>query len=210
MHFKDRTDAGRQVAEALSRGDFVDPVVLGLPRGGVVVGAEVAGKLDVPVHAFVAMKIGAPWNPEFGVGAVAEGSDEVVISAHLHDLSEDEVRNLAPGVAAQVRLRAAMYGAKRPVPALAARDVILVDDGLATGATAIAALRSLRRRSPRRLILAVPVGSLSAISAVVKETDSLVCLHSPAAFFAVGNHYHRFGQTTDDEVMNLLSASGAR
>lgn len=208
MHFTDRTDAGRQVAKALSGQDFVDPVVLALPRGGVVVGAEVAGKLDVPVYAFVAMKIGAPWNPEFGVGAVAEGSDEVVISAHRHGLSEDEVRSLAPEVSAQVRLRAAMYGATRPVPALAARDVILVDDGLATGVTAIAASRSLRRRSPRRLLLAVPVGSSSAISALAKETDWVLCLHSPAAFFSVGNHYDRFDQTTDDEVMDLLSASG--
>lgn len=209
MQFKDRTDAGRQLARRLRGQDFVDPVVLALPRGGVVVAAEVAARLDAPLDVFIAMKIGAPGNPEFGVGAVAEGSDDVVISAHPHGLSEDEVRSLAPAVAQKVRLRAAAYRAGRPAPEVAARDVILVDDGIATGVTALAALRSLRLRSPRSLLLAVPVGPRGLSSELLAEADAVICLHSPAAFFAVGNHYHHFDQTTDTEVLTLLSASGA-
>lgn len=210
MHFKDRADAGRRLAARLSGEELVDPIVLALPRGGVVVGAEVADTLDAPLDAFVAMKIGVPGNPEFGIGAVAEESDDIVISAYRHGLSADDVRSLAQDVSAQVRLRAATYRAGRPIPAVSARDVILVDDGLATGVTALAALRALRPRRPRSLLLAVPVGSPSAISELAPESDSVVCLYSPAAFFAVGNHYDRFDQTTDTEVLRLLSASGAR
>lgn len=210
MQFKDRTDAGRRLARRLRGRDFVDPIVLALPRGGVVVGAEVATRLDAPLDVFIAMKIGAPGNPEFGVGAVAEGSDDVVISAHRHGVSEDEVRALAPAVADKVRLRAASYRAGRPAPEVAARDVILVDDGIATGVTALAALRSLRLRNPRRLLLAVPVGPRGLSFDLSPEADAIVCLHTPAAFYAVGNHYHHFDQTTDAEVLTLLSASGGR
>lgn len=204
MQFEDRVDAGRRLAERLSRQSFVDPVVLGLPRGGVVVAAEVADLLDAPLHAFVAMKIGAPGNPEFGVGAVAEGSDDIVISARRHGISKDEVRSLVPEISAQVRRRAARYRAERPAPDVAGRDVIVVDDGLATGVTALAALRSLRARHPRRLLLAVPVGPPSVIASLTTEADLVTCLYAPAAFFAVGSSYHRFGQTSDEEVMTLL------
>lgn len=205
--FRDRQDAGDRLAERLNREHFTDPLVLALPRGGVPVGDVVASALGAPLQAFVARKLGAPGHPEFGIGAIAEGSDEVIVSdsAARLGLSAEEMANLAEEERPELERRVRLYRGGRPLPAVAGRDVVLVDDGLATGVTAEAALRSLRRRSPRRLVLAAPVCAPSTARRLGELADDLVCLHMPEDFRAVGSWYQDFAQTTDDEVLDILS-----
>lgn len=212
MRFRDRRDAGEQLAGRLAQTSPVAPVVLGLPRGGVPVAVEVADRLDAPVDVFVARKVGAPGHEELGIGAIAEGSDQLVVTDTAARLGVD--REQLDGLAEQARRelcrRVEAYCGDRPLPALDGRDVVLVDDGIATGVTAEAALRALRQRQPRRLILAVPVCSREAAGRMAALADEVVWVLSPATFFAVGEWYDDFAQIGDDEVTDLLAGSRHR
>lgn len=206
MLFKDRHDAGSRLAERLAREDLEAPVVLGLPRGGVPVAAVVASALEAPLDAFVARKVGAPGHPEFGIGAIAEGSDEIVVSesATRVGVSGEQLTQLAEQERPELERRVRMYRGDDPIPPLHGRDVVLVDDGLATGVTAEAALGSLRRHHPRRLVLAVPVCAPDTARRLADLADAVVCLAAPQGFRAVGEWYEQFEQTTDQEVLAAL------
>ncbi len=206
MLFQDRADGGRQLGRRLRDLGLRDPVVLGLPRGGVPVAAQVAGALGTTFDVFVSRKIGAPGNPEFGVGAIAEGADEPVASAVAANigLGPAELLELAGPERAELARRATVYRDGRPLPALAGKPVIVVDDGLATGVTAEAALRALRRERPQRLVLAVPVCAAETGARMADLADEVICLHTPADFLAVGQWYANFSQTSDEEVLQLL------
>jgi putative phosphoribosyl transferase len=211
MRFHDRRDAGRQLADRLATLPLHDPVVLALPRGGVPVAAEIASRLQAPLEVFLAAKVGAPGHEELGVGAVAEGLDVPVVgeaAAHL-GLSAQDVEHLASRARTKLDQRLALYRGARPLPPLEGRDVIVVDDGLATGATAEAALKALRGRGPRRLLLAVPVCARESAERLAGLADDVLCLATPADFLAVGAWYEDFSPTTDAEVLNLLGRAEA-
>ncbi len=209
--FKDRRDAGRRLAEQLEPFRAEDPVVVGIPRGGVPVAAEVARALGAPLDVAVVRKIGAPQNPEFAIGALAEGgvhilSEQVVRATGLSDAA---LRALIEGVERELAERVELYrGAREPV-AIAGRTVILVDDGLATGRSALAAVISLRKRGARRVILAVPVAAPTSVEALRAEADEVVCVEMPADLWAVGLWYEDFSPTSDDEVAALLAENAA-
>lgn len=204
--FRDRAQAGRVLAGRLRGLGLRSPVVLGLPRGGIPVAAEVAAGLGRPFEAYVARKIGAPGHEELGIGAVAEGLDEPVISgtAWALGMSTSDLEALARRERAEVSRRVGVYRAGRTLPEMRGKDVVLVDDGLATGVTAEAALRALRARQPSRLVLAVPVSARDAAARLAAVADDLVCEQEPAGFSAVGQWYEDFSQTTDEEVLTLL------
>ena len=211
MRFRDRSDAGRQLADRLVEFELVDPVVLGLPRGGIPVAAEIGARLGAPLEVFVARKVGAPGHEELGIGAVAEGSDELVVTDTARRLGLDEARmqELADRARREMHRRIETYRGGRELPELAGRDVVVVDDGLATGVTAEAALRALRARRPRMLILAVPVCAEEAATRLAPLADRVVCVMTRRDFFAVGQWYDDFGQTTDEEVADVLARGRA-
>ena len=211
MHFRDRREAGKLLGCRLHNESFVDPVVLGLPRGGVPVAYEVALVLGAPLEAFVARKVGAPGHEEFGIGAIAEGSDELVVteSAWTLGLSSQEIAALAAREGVELKRRVEQYRGGAPLPELGGRDVVLVDDGLATGVTAEAAVRSLRQRNPRRLIVAVPVCAPDTARRLAAIADHVVCLAAPTEFHAVGLWYEDFAATSDAEVRDLLRRAHA-
>jgi putative phosphoribosyl transferase len=211
MRFQDRTDAGRQLAERLAPLELTDPVVLALPRGGVPVAVEVASTLDAPLEVFVARKVGAPGRPEFGIGAVAEG-DGVVANediVQLLGLGSEEWDGLVAAERRELERRVDRYRGGRPLPELRGRDVVLIDDGLATGVTAEAALRALRSCEPRRLLLAVPACAPETAARLSAVADDVICVIAPPDFVAVGQWYERFDQTTDSQVLALLQRSVA-
>lgn len=209
--FRDRRDAGLQLADEVSRLGLVDPVVLALPRGGVPVAVEVAAALAAPCDVFVARKVGAPANPEFGIGAIAEGGAVVATDAvDALQLSEHDFAELAEAERGELARRVQRYRGGRGLPDLAGRDVVLVDDGLATGVTAAAALTALRAHAPRRLVLAVPVGAHQTVARMRRLADEVVCVTMPRDFYAVGQWYQNFEQTTDAEVLDLLAQSRPR
>ncbi len=211
MIFASRDHAGRalaqKVAEHLAPGGTPGtPLVLALPRGGVPVAAPVADLLGGDLDIVVARKIGAPAQPELGVGAIAEDGPPVFADAALHHLglTADDLADAVEKERAELRRRVRRYRGDRPAPRVTGRTVVLVDDGLATGITAHAALRWLHGRRPRRLVLAVPVCSREAHDALAADADSIVCLHAPRTFTAVGRWYADFGQLTDDDVERCL------
>jgi putative phosphoribosyl transferase len=211
MPFRDRVDAGRRLAQRLAAMELDSPVVLALPRGGVPVAAEIAAELGAPMEVFVARKVGAPGHEELGIGAVAEGLDGIVVSdtARRLGIGDRELQGLAERAHRELDRRVALYRGDRPLPALTGHSVVLVDDGLATGVTAEAALRSLRLTGPARLILAVPVCAPDTATRLGAVADEVVCAEAPAQFFAVGQWYQNFSQTTDDEVLDLLERGRA-
>jgi putative phosphoribosyl transferase len=206
--FIDRADAGAVLGERLRGEAWHRPVVLGLARGGVPVAGKVAEALGAPLEVMVCRKIGAPGNPEFGVGAVAaEGPpryDDSILAAL--GVTPDDLRACCEQEQAEARARLRRYRRGRAAVPLADRDLIVVDDGLATGVTARAALLQLRAANPRRLVLAVPVCAEDSEAALRAEGigDRVVCLHLPSEFRAVGLWYREFGQTSDDEVLTEL------
>ncbi|WP_326691678.1 phosphoribosyltransferase family protein [Streptomyces sp. NBC_01795] len=210
MRFRDRRQAGQDLAARLeewaARTDVVDPLVLALPRGGVPVAVPVAQVLHAPLDVLVVRKIGVPGRPEAGIGAIA-GEDPPLFDQQALEvlgLSEDRLAADVSRERAELRRREERYRRGRPAPAVKDRSVILVDDGLATGATARAALRHLRRQEPARLVLAVPVAAADTVARLRAEADDLLCLHQPAGFRAVGEWYENFEQVEDDEVIATL------
>ena len=206
MRFRDRHDAGRQLAERLRQETFVDPIVLALPRGGVPVGYEVAKALGAPLDVFVARKVGSPYQPEFGIGAVAEGGSAVRDDEALRvlRLSAAAFDRLVAAERVELERRVQRYRSGRALPPLQGRAVILVDDGLATGVTAEAALRALAALEPGRLVLAAPACAPDTANRLQTLADEVVCLLAPENFSAVGQWYEHFGQTSDEEVVRLL------
>jgi predicted phosphoribosyltransferase len=211
QRFRNRNDAGRQLAEKLAAyADRPDVLVLALPRGGVPVGYEVARALGAPLDVFLVRKLGVPGYEELAMGAVATGgvrvlNDEIVrglgISEHGIDVAvAREMEELAR--------RERLYRGDRPPPDVAGRTVILVDDGLATGATMRAAVAALREQQPTRIVVAVPTASPDTCEVLKAEADDVVCAITPEPFFAVGHWYEDFTQTTDDEVRELLARQG--
>ncbi|MDT3439656.1 MULTISPECIES: phosphoribosyltransferase [unclassified Pseudofrankia] len=206
--YADRRAAGRalagRVVPAVPEGEPV--IVLGLPRGGVPVAAEVARRLSAPLEAFGVRKLGAPGQPEFALGAIATGGIRVVNEAVVGrlGLTDAELETLVAREMAELARREHTYRDGRPAPALAGRTVVLVDDGLATGATMVAAARAARAAGAARLVAAVPVASPEGADAVLAEVDELVCPLYPPDFMAVGQFYDDFAATSDEEVRDLL------
>ncbi len=204
--FRDREDAGRQLAERLVQYRAEDPVVLALPRGGVPAGYEVARTLQAPLDTFIARKLGAPSEPELGMGAVAQDGTRVVNERIVREIgvSEAYIQWVAAKETAEAEWRLKLFRGDRPEPEVRERTVILVDDGIATGMTTQAAIQALRRQHPRRLILAVPVCAAQTADWLRQEVDELICLQAPSKLRAIGFWYQRFGQTSDEEVIELL------
>jgi putative phosphoribosyl transferase len=208
--FADRRAAGRALGERLSRDDPRDPVVLGLPRGGVILAAEVARALGAPLDVLVVRKLGLPWQPELAMGAIAAVGgtvetvrvESVLVAAHVDPDVFDEVRARE---LAELRRRESAYRGDRAPVDLEGRDVVVVDDGLATGATMRAAVVAVRRQEPERITVAVPIGSPTACAALAPEVDELVCLDAPFSFRAVGQGYADFSATSDEEVRAALA-----
>jgi putative phosphoribosyl transferase len=207
--FEDRADAGRQLADRLLRLRDERPIVLALPRGGVPVGYEVARALGAPLDVFLVRKLGVPGQRELGMGAIAPGDVQILNMEVIRALgiTREEVERIAAEERAELARRMLAFRGDRPMPAIRGRSVILVDDGLATGVTARAAIRALRQLGPKRIVLAVPVCAPETAEALRPDVDELVCVQSPHDFLAVGYWYHRFDQTSDNEVVELLGAA---
>jgi putative phosphoribosyl transferase len=188
---------------------LVSPVVLGLPRGGIPVAAEIAAVLGAPLEVFVAHKVGAPGHEELSIGALAEGLAEPVVSdtARQVGVSTADFEALAQKARRELERRVDRYRGDRLLPDLHNRDVIVVDDGMATGVTAEAAVRALRAHRPRRLLLAVGVCARQTAERLGSVADEVVCAEAPAPFFAVGQWYRDFSPITDDEVVDVLERS---
>jgi predicted phosphoribosyltransferase len=208
MLFRDRTDAGRQLAARLEGyAHRPDVLVLALPRGGVPVGYEVARALQAPLDVFLVRKLGVPGHEELAMGAIATGgvrvlNEDVVRALRIPDEVIDEV---AAEQQQELERRQRAYRGDRPATAVRGRTVLLVDDGLATGSTMRAAVAALRQRHPARIVVAVPVGSPETCAELGEEADEAVCARTPEPFHAVGLWYHDFSQTTDEEVRDLLA-----
>ncbi len=207
MLFADRREAGERLGVRLAGYAGPQTIVLAIPRGGVAVAAPVARRLGAPLGLVMPRKIPAPHNEELAVGAVAEDGtlyvDETLV-AYL-GVTEDYLRRETARQTEEIKRRMELYGRAGPAPEVTGRDVILVDDGVATGYTVLAALRFLRRRKPRRLILAVPVAAPEIILKLREEADKVVVVSTPEPFYAVGQFYREFTQTTDAEVLDLLA-----
>ena len=201
--FRDRLDAGRHLAVALERTQLADAVVVGLARGGVTVAAEVARRLSLPLDALAVRKIGYPWQPEYGIGAVTPGPGGVYLRSD-EGLDESQLRRVIEQAKAKAdALDLILHEFHRPLD-LHGKTAVLVDDGLATGATMMAAVRWARSRGAARVVVAVPVGAAQSARALCREADEVVCPHEQLNFGAVGFWYDVFTQVENEEVIALL------
>ena len=212
--FKDRAEAGRQLATAVVRLGLTDPLVLALPRGGVPVAAEVARALHAPLDLLIVRKIGAPGQPELAVAAIAEGNPPtVVIDESTSQVTEGDHAYIKREVRAQrgeIERRCNTYRRGRARLGVAGKTVVVVDDGIATGTTVRAALKALRRMRPAKVLLAVPVASNDTLDELSKLVDDVICLSQPGRFGSVGTYYADFHQVDDEEVIALLDAAAVR
>jgi putative phosphoribosyl transferase len=208
MLFQNRTDAGRQLAKALLKYKSRHPVILALPRGGVSVAAEVAVALDAPLDLLLVRKIGLPSQPELAMGAVTDGEEPTIIRnrdvIELSGISADEFDAVCEEERNEIERRRKRYLGDRARSKVKGQVVIIIDDGIATGATTLAAIRAVRRREPRELVLAVPVAPLDTINMLQPEVDAVVCLDTPEDLGAIGYFYRDFRQVSDDEVIAAL------
>jgi putative phosphoribosyl transferase len=204
--FADRRDAGRQLAVQLLPLAKENPVVVGLPRGGVPVADEVAKTLGASLEILAVRKLGAPHNPEYGIGAIVEDGTRIFDPEALAVLEIDGamLESIVAGEAEELRRRVVAYRGNRPPPRLTGRTAIVVDDGVATGVTDTAALRAIRRQRPARLVLAVPVCAPDSALRLADEADEVVCLITPTRLCGVGQWYQDFSQVTDEEVVAAL------
>lgn len=208
MYFRDRREAGRILARKLSAyAGRSDVLVLALPRGGVPVAYEVANALGAPLDVFVVRKLGLPGHEELAIGAIASGGIRVLNEELISQLSNapEVVDFVVAKEQRELERREAEYRGQRPLPIIEGRTIILVDDGLATGSTMKAAVRSLRERNPARIVIAVPVASPETCTELKREADETICAITPEEFYAVGQWYEDFSQTTDEEVRDLLA-----
>lgn len=208
MTFRDRRDAGRRLAEALEGYRSRRPFVLAIPRGGIVVGYEVAKALGSPLDVVVPRKLRAPYNPELAIGAVAHDGSVYYDTPLVGTLNvpEDYLQDEIAFQLEEIRRRVLAYRGERPQPDLAGRAAIVVDDGIATGSTMIAALRAVRKMQPAVTVAAVPVAPPEGCDNLRAEADDAICLHTPMLFYAVGQFYDNFEQTSDEEAIALLRA----
>lgn len=209
--FRTRRDAGKRLAAALSDRHYARPYVLALPRGGIPVAYEVAQVLNAPLDVCVVRKLGLPNQPEFAMGAIAR--DVTILDNDLIRalaLSQETIDAVIAEEAAELARREELYRGDRSGPTLEGRDAIIVDDGLATGATMRAAIAATRQKNPARVIVAAPVGAQETCELLEQEADEVVCLETPTPFQAVGMWYASFPQTQDDEVLQLLELARPR
>jgi putative phosphoribosyl transferase len=209
--FSNRHDAGRQLAALLQPLAAEQPVVIGLPRGGVPVAEEIAAGLGAVLEVLAVRKIGSPGNPEYGIGAIVEDGTRVLDRGAVAalDIDSDTLEAIVADESAELRRRVEAYRGARPAVSLRGRTVVVVDDGVATGVTDTAALRATRRRGPRRLVLAVPVCAPDSAARLRAEADELVCLIEPEQLFGVGQWYEDFAQVSDAEVLAALQRAAA-
>jgi putative phosphoribosyl transferase len=212
MHrpFRDRREAGRLLAAQLAEyANRPEVLVLALPRGGVPVGFEVARALEAPLDVFVVRKLGVPGREEFAMGAIATGGVRILNEEVVRALGipEQVIEAIAAKEQEELARRERLYRGDRPAPDVRGRTVILVDDGLATGATMQAAVKALRQQQPARIVVAVPVAAPETCDVLKSEADDVVCAVTPEPFYAVGLWYDDFSQTTDEEVRDLLARS---
>lgn len=209
--YRDRHHAGQILAKRIIHQfkDLSDVLVLGLPRGGVVVAYEVALAINSELDVFVVRKLGTPFQPELAMGAIAEGGMLLLNDAVVNYLSipQETIEEIANKELVELQRREKLYRNSRPAPVIAGRTVIVVDDGLATGASMKVAVRSLKRKKPAKLIVAAPVGAPSSCLDMQEEVDEVICLKMPESFTAVGSWYEQFDQTTDEEVKSLLQSA---
>ena len=210
MRFRDRRDAGEQLAGKLQAyASLPDVMVLALPRGGVPVAYEVARALGAPLDVLTVRKLGVPGQPELALGAIATGGARVLNEEVVRGLglSDEIIRAVAEREGRELKRRERTYRGGRAGLELRGRTILLIDDGIATGATMRAAVAAVREQAPARLVVAVPVGAAEVCNQLRCVVDEVVCVRTPEPFFAVGQWYENFPQTTDDEVRELLAAS---
>jgi putative phosphoribosyl transferase len=209
MTFKNRSDAGRRLARALASYKDQQAVILALPRGGVPVAAEVASFLNAPIDLILVRKIGVPAQPELAMGAVVDGSSPLIVRNEdvigLAGISESEFKAVCDGELAEIERRRERYLGSRDQIDVARRITIVIDDGVATGATTRAALRATRMRGPKKLVLAVPVAPTDTLAVMREEADEVVCLEDHEYFGAIGYYYSDFRQISDQEVIDTLA-----
>ena len=208
MPFKNRCEAGRRLAVALAGYKEQKPTILALPRGGVAVAAEVAAALEAPLDLILARKVGVPFQPELAMGAVVDGGGSIMVRNEdvIEHISIDEAafKSACDAEFAEIERRRDRYLGNRERAEVAGRTAIVIDDGIATGATTRAALRATRIRNPKRLVLAVPVAPSDSLSELRREADDIVCLEDHPMFEAIGFYYHDFRQVSDEEVIEIL------
>lgn len=207
MIFKDRIEAGQKLAKALKKYKRQkDTIILALPRGGVVTGFEVARALDLPLDLVVPRKIGAPGNPEFAIGAITEEGEGIFNEEVIRDyrISKEYINRIVEEEKKEAQRRLKAYRGDRPPLDLKDKTIIIVDDGIATGLTMRAAIKSCKKKDPKKIVVAVPCGAKDSIDQIKKEADEVICLHAPIFFGAVGAFYREFPQTTDEEVIEII------
>jgi putative phosphoribosyl transferase len=208
MPFRNRSEAGRRLALALAGYKEQEPIILALPRGGVAVAAEVAAALDAALDLILVRKVGVPFQPELAMGAVADGGGWIIVRnddviEHV-GIDEAEFKAVCDAELAEIERRRERYLGNRERAEIAGRTAIVIDDGIATGATTRAALRATRMRNPKRLVLAVPVAPSDSLTELRREADDIVCLEDDSVFGAIGFYYRDFRQVSDEEVIEIL------
>jgi predicted phosphoribosyltransferase len=209
LPFQDREEAGKMLSLKLTEYSDKDTIVLAIPRGGVIIGYQVAHELKVPLDIIVPRKIGAPYNSELAIGAVAEdGSLSLDESAIMYmNVSKSYIEEESRRQITEIRRRQKLYRGETPYPMLQGHAIIIVDDGIATGSTVKAAIASIRKKKPKSVVVAVPVAPRSTVKELEKEADRVICLSTPEFFYAIGQFYLDFSQITDEEVIRLLEKS---
>jgi putative phosphoribosyl transferase len=211
MPFRDRSEAGRRLAKALAAYKAQKPVILALPRGGVPVAAEVAAVLDAPLDLILVRKIGAPMQPELAIAAVVDGGQPIIVRnedvIQLAEVSEAEFEVMCAAELTEIERRRGRYLGDRARVEVGGRVTIVIDDGIATGATTRAALRATRVRNPQKLVLAIPVGATAVLIEMRQEADDVICLEAYERLRAIGWFYEDFTQVADEQVIAALARS---